>query len=247
MNPGKHNRILLLLFIIIAPAHLFAGPPYETDDPDPTDYKHYEIYLSAFDSKTYSTWTGNPPLLEFNYGGAPNLQLSATIPMSVYAPEKGPTNYGIGDIELGAKYRFIQEDSNCPQVAFYPQMNVPTGNASKELGAGRVQVFLPVWIQKSFGKWQTYGGGGYWINSGPGNLNYAFIGWQAQYQFAKKANIGAELYYVTPDRVGTQSTLNFNVGTIIDFNDISHFVCAVGRSIYGSMSLQIYVGYLFTI
>jgi hypothetical protein len=22
----------------------FAGPPYHTDDPEPTDYQHYEIY-----------------------------------------------------------------------------------------------------------------------------------------------------------------------------------------------------------
>jgi hypothetical protein len=30
-----------------------------------------------------------------------------------------------------------------------------------------VQAFLPVWLQKSFGDWTIYGGGGYGLNSYP--------------------------------------------------------------------------------
>jgi hypothetical protein len=38
---------------------------------------------------------------------------------------------------------------------------VPTGNESRGLGAGHVQLYLPIWFQKDFGKWTTYGGGGF--------------------------------------------------------------------------------------
>ena len=43
-------------------------------------------------------------------------------------------------------------------------LELPTGNESRGLGEGRLHAFLPVWIQKSFADWTTYGGGGYWFN-----------------------------------------------------------------------------------
>ena len=51
-----------------------------------------------------------------------------------------------------------------PQVAVFPAIFFPTRVGSRRLGAGHVIGFLPVWAQKSFGEWTTYGGGGYWIN-----------------------------------------------------------------------------------
>jgi hypothetical protein len=55
---------------------------------------------------------------------------------------------------------------------------LPTGNENRGLGAGHVRAFLPVWVQKSFGEWTTYGGGGYWINQDDnlGDKNYWFAG-----------------------------------------------------------------------
>jgi hypothetical protein len=55
------------------------------------------------------------------------------------------------------------------------QPHVPTGNAERGLGTGHTHGFMPLWLQKSFGKWLTYGGG-YWINPGGvfdiGNVGY---------------------------------------------------------------------------
>ena len=54
------------------------------------------------------------------------------------------------------------------------------------LGAGDARLYLPVWIQKSFGDWTTYGGG-YWINHGRGMMDqdYWFFGWLLQKQVTK--------------------------------------------------------------
>ncbi|MFY9835137.1 MAG: hypothetical protein WAK55_01450 [Xanthobacteraceae bacterium] len=46
---------------------VFAGPPYISDDPEPTDYRHYEIY--TFNSGTNSRdATDGETGVDFNYG-----------------------------------------------------------------------------------------------------------------------------------------------------------------------------------
>ena len=61
-------------------------------------------------------------------------------------------------------------------MAFYPAVLVPIGNQNLGFSSGHVQYFLPIWLQKDFGLWTVYGGGGYWINPGAGNKNYWFTG-----------------------------------------------------------------------
>ena len=57
------------------------------------------------------------PAAEFNMGAAPNLQLHVIIPGAYLYPSDA---YGIGDIELGAKYRVVQEHGKRPQVGVFP-------------------------------------------------------------------------------------------------------------------------------
>ncbi|CEK09952.1 hypothetical protein [Legionella hackeliae] len=56
-------------------------------------------------------------------------------------------------------------------------MSFPTGNPKKGLGNGRSINTYPIWIQKSFGDWTTYGGGGYVQNLAPNTKNFYFEGW----------------------------------------------------------------------
>jgi hypothetical protein len=86
-----------------------------------------------------------------------------------------------GDVALGAKYRFMLSDEGSwlPQAAFYPAVVVPVGNQKFGFSTGHVLVSLPLWLQKDFGLWIIYGGGGYWINPGAGNRTYGFCGRRA--------------------------------------------------------------------
>jgi hypothetical protein len=192
---------------------------------------------------------GTLPHFEVNYGVIKNMQLHLIVPLAFNGEYGGRNNYGIGDIEVGVKYRFIQETKYRPQIGVFPVCELPTGNPSKELGNGKPQVLLPLWIQKSFGKkWQTYGGYGYWINPGEGNQNWNFVGWQIQYQMVRKVSIGTEVYYTSPDTKGGRSDVRFNIGSVIDVNDQNHILLSAGRSFTNNnISLQCYVGYLFTI
>jgi len=106
-----------------------------------------------------------------NYGPIPNLQLHVIAPLVFYVPSEGPSSYGYGDTELGIKLRFVQEGAWLPQIGTFPLLEVPSGSHDRNLGSGHLQTFLPLWLQKSVGKWTAYGGGGYWINPGPHNRN----------------------------------------------------------------------------
>jgi hypothetical protein len=59
--------------------------------------------------------------------------------------------HGLGDIVLGAKYRFFQETASLPMMAIYPVVVTTTGDPNKGLGNGGAQIFIPIWIQKNGG------------------------------------------------------------------------------------------------
>src|SRR6185437_7546740 len=192
-------------------------------------------------------WLGTAPHIEINYGAVPNIQIHVIAPLSFYSENRSKTNYGYGDSEFGIKYRFVNKDSSRFQIGTFPLIEIPTGNPSENIGNGKPQFYIPIWIQYSFGKWTTYGGAGYWINQGSGNRNYTFIGWQAQCQIFKKASIGGEIYYLTPNQIGGNSDLRFRVGSVLDFNEHNHLLISIGRSIVGDTKLLWYLGYQVTV
>lgn len=116
-----------------------AGPPFQTDDPEPVDYQHYEFYVFSGVDGTQLETDPLGPAVEFNWGVVPNVQLHIVIPAAgVLLPDHhGPNAYGLGDIETGIKYRFVQETKYRPMIGTFPMFEVPTGNPVKGLGVGQ--------------------------------------------------------------------------------------------------------------
>jgi len=212
---------------------VLAGPPFITDDPEPVDYGHWEVYGFSMATHVQSDTSGTLVGVEVNYGAAPNLQLHIIAPVALDAPSGGGMQTGPGDVELGVKYRFIDPGSNdwWPEVGVFPLVEVPTGDAERGLGSGHLHEFLPVWAQKNFGAWTTYGGGGYWINPGAGNRNYWFVGWLLQRQVTSQLALGGEIFHQTPDTIGGRDTSGFNLGGVYDFNEHYHFLFSAGRGL----------------
>ena len=217
-----------------------AGPPYLTDDPEPVDLGHWEIIGFSMGTTVRGDTAGALPAVEINYGGLPGVQLHVKLPVAFNSQEVTGTQFGYGDGEFGAKIRFINsgEDDWWPQVAIYPAIDVPTGNGGRGLGTGTTHAFLPLWVQKDFGKWTTYGGGGYGINPGVGNRDYWFFGWQVQRQIADDLALGVEVFHQTASTtgepgdvgfpLGTQVTTGFNIGGTYDFSDTYHLLFSAG-------------------
>ncbi len=223
-----------------------AGPPFITDDPEPVDYRHWEVYLASMHFQSADGWTGTAPHVEVNYGAISNLQLHAILPLSYSAPREGGLEYGYGDTELGFKYRFVQESEKMPQIGIFPLFEVPSGDAQRGLGSGHLQTFLPVWAQESWGNWTAYGGPGYWINPGAGNRNWEYAGALLQNQVRTNFLLGAELYHGTSPGPGQPANTAFNIGTVYDFNENEHLLFSAGRSIHGPIRFQTYIALQFT-
>ena len=240
MNTQGRPVRLRLLFRAILPAIImtlccrapaWAGPPYVTDDPEPVDPGHWEVYGFSGGAHGHGGTTGLGPSLEVNYGAAPGLQLHFIGGLAYDDPPDAPFHMGVSDTELGAKLRFVDPDKDdwYPQLGIFPLVEIPTGNAARGLGAGYWDEFLPLWVQKDWDKWTTYGGGGYWINPGPGNRNYWFFGWLLQRQVTDDLSIGAELFHQTSNIVGRDGSSGFNVGGVYDFSGDYHLLVSAGR------------------
>jgi hypothetical protein len=241
------NRILIVIIVnFFIAAGASAGPPFRTDDPEPVEYRHWEVYVASQGSFDRDEASLTAPHIEVNYGVIPNVQIHLIAPFVYIKPEGGPSHYGYADMELGAKFRFIQETDLCPQIGIFPLVELPTGNKNKELGNGETQVFLPLWVQKSWGTWKTYGGGGYWINPGTDNKNYWFFGWELQHDITKYLTLGAEVFHQTISETGGESSTGFNVGAIINFSDLHHVLLSGGRNFSGPNNDLSYIAYQLT-
>jgi len=241
----KKRTLFTLLFLLYI-SKSFAGPPFLTDDPEPVPYRHWEFYISSINTIQRDNWNGTSPHFETNYGLIRNMQVHLLIPLNYsYVPQQG-TKFGYADTEIGVKYRFLKETENRPQVGIFPIIEIPTIK-NDEFSDGKVKVFIPVWIQKSWDKLTTYGGAGYWFNPGTGNKDFVFAGWELQYDFSDVVTLGGEAYFQGADVVDGKSVTAFNVGGSINPSRKMHFIFSFGHSIIGENLFSSYLGLLWTI
>ena len=235
---------------LLLPARLAAqgaGPPYETDDPDPGAYHHWELYLATQDAWTPGATTGTAPHAEVNYTAARNLFLHLLVPLAyATAPGSAPV-YGLGDVEFGAKWRWVQEGKWRPMIGTFVQTDWPTARAASGLGTRHLHVFVPLWFQKSFGAWSTDAGGGYLLDFAEGYRNYWSFGWLVERNFGTLATLGTELFYEPAHNDSTPTTLRANVGLVLNLSDDHHLLFSVGHSLFGERTVQAYFGYQLTL
>ena len=224
----------------------FAGPPFRTDDPEPVEFQHFEINMLSLGTKTSGGWSGILPGLEVNYGAAPNLQLHLIMPVGFTSPAGGPTGFGLGDIEIGAKYRLFKPEEGdwLPQIAVFPLIEIPAGNQNMGLSTGHTQIFLPIWLQKEFEPWTVYGGGGYWINPGVGNKNWVFVGAALWRKVTEELHVGVEVFHQTSNADAVKESTGVNVGMTYDFSEHWHLLSSVGTGVQNRSSTNEFSHYL---
>lgn len=199
------------LALLGAASPALAGPPYQTDDPEPTELGKWEIYnFLTFDGRR-SDVEGEGGL-DLNYGAAEGLQLTATLPLAfAHAPENG-WRAGAGDVEVAAKYRFLDDEKHGWQAAAFPRVILPT--STKHLGGTRTRLLLPLWLQKDVGKTSVFGGGAYEINPGSGNRNFWQAGVAVTHDATERLQLGGELAWKSADTRGGKGTIGADFGMI---------------------------------
>lgn len=245
----KKNRKYSLvagLFILLNYQPIIAGPPFDTDDPETVMFRHWEYYISSINTRQAGIWSGTSPHLEFNYGLVPNVQVHLLLPMNYVSQGRHSADFGYADTEFGIKFRFVKETEDRPQIGVFPLAEVPTIKNS-EFSDGKIKVYLPVWLQKSWGKLTTYGGGGYWINPGSNNKNWVFAGWEIQYDFSKAVTLGGEIFYHSADSKDSKSGTGINIGGSINPSEKFHIIFSLGHSLTKDNTFSSYFGLLWTI
>jgi len=258
--PMKWACLLFLLSMLFGALTTWAGPPFQTDDPEPIDYRNFEFYTFGTADGTAAEMDTSGPAAEFNWGALPNVHLHILVPLAAIFPSNNPAlapagegsrAVGLGDIETGVKFRFIQEGKHRPQVGTFVMFELPVGSAAKGLGVGKTWYKVPLWAQKSFGPWTTYGGGGETVfSNSPGYKNYPFAGWLLQRDIGKKLTLGTEVFYHGAEGLGTAQTRS---AALVDIGGYYYFrnpgfqlLFAYGHTAVGQSENYAYLGLYWT-
>ena len=135
-----------------------AQQPFFTDDADvtPKGKFHFEfsneydvLQRSLFPSRRQNTAD-----FELDYGLLKNVEIGIEAPLLtiINDPVAGLRNAtGIGDLNLSLKYNFLkeQEGSRRPALALTFNVELPTGNPTRQLGSGLADFYVNGVIQKS--------------------------------------------------------------------------------------------------
>jgi hypothetical protein len=224
-----------------------AGPPYLSDDPEPTDYQHYEIYAFG-NGNVGDNGSGGEAGIDFNYGATPNLQLTAVLPLGYARGNGAPSPVNLGNIELAAKYRVLHQSDIGWDVAVFPRLFLPAGSA--KVGERHASFLLPLWFGKDWGeRWSTFGGGGCVLNRGGNSRNFCLVGWTLAYQILPKLQIGGEVFHQTSDVKDGRATTVIGAGAHYDLSDNYHLLAYVGPTVQNASADNRYTWYgsvLFT-
>lgn len=252
--------LLCTLMLAVCGGRGLAGPPFLTDDPVPVGYHHWEVYTFAMGDRSDGSNTVQWPAVEVNNGVAPNVQLHLIVPETYYSLD-GASARGLGDTEFGVKYRFVTQNPRRPDIATFPLVELPSGDASKNLGNGRTWAKVPIWLEKDWSSWTAYGGAGYAFNPAPGARNYWFGGALLQRNLSARLSLGGELFFqgasvneggpllssppamsspggATP---GARSSAIWNVGGQYNFTPDFSLLFSAGHSFAGDNNSVFYV------
>lgn len=136
-----------------------AQQPFATDDAGVTakgrwHFEYYNQYADLPHSALPDVWQDTNNFV-IQYGLLPNLEVNVDFPILVIHRNEGApldSAFGLGDTDLAAKFRLVNEDETGvrPAFAVIGAVELPTGDAKTQLGSGFTDVVLNTVTQKRF-------------------------------------------------------------------------------------------------
>ncbi|OHB82004.1 MAG: hypothetical protein A2W31_05285 [Planctomycetes bacterium RBG_16_64_10] len=219
-----------------------------TDDPETPGRGGWEINISHNIERTRDAFFMETPLFDINYGLLDNDQWKIEFPVLYLDSDEHGSHWGMGDLLLGWKYRFLEEEDHHIMASVYPQLLVPTANERVGLGGGNVEALFPLQIGKHFfqEKVFVYGEIGYNVVLGASDANSWRYGLAAASRATERLELMAEVAGLAfPGGTEPDDTF-FNVGFKYDFTKRVSLIAAFGRSFHevnrGTPDLLTFVG-----
>jgi hypothetical protein len=233
-HPARFSPLLsLALFLAAASGLSQGGPPMATDDPGTPGNRRWEVNLAFTFETRERERTFETPLLDANYGLGERIQLKAEIPWIVQHTEGGGTDKGLGNLLLGVKWRFLDEEKSGVSIATYPQVeiNASLASARKGLAEEETSLLLPFLFEKTLGPISANvevahrfrrGRKGEWI-----------FGLALGREFSERLEVAAEIFATTSSRLSDPVSI-WNLGTRWKVAEHAVLLLSAGTGISGT-------------
>lgn len=185
--------LLFCLLVLFCPrAFAQGGPPYYSNDPGTPGNLQWEINLGYMPFLYPNSSISHTPDVDINFGLGDRLQLTyENAWLRVANPS--PAKFGLGQDQLGFKWRFYDKDSGFA-VSLFPQLSINNPNNSVERGITPrgASLILPLEFAKKLGPIDLNWEAGYnLVHRGPdGWLAGVVVG----HEFTKNLELDAESY-----------------------------------------------------
>ena len=237
-------RLMIISFCTAAGGAEMAqgGPPMITDDTETVPTGHWEINAAYTIERTFDARLFGIPLLDINYGTSKNTQLRVEIPWLMLKPNGQPAIAGLGNTNIGVRWRFRDEDEKHRiAISTYPaiEFNNPTSSVRRGLVAEGPEFLLPFQFQTTVGKFAVGADFGYRFKRGPGEVIYGFI---VGTELSGTVEVMGEFHGTGPAASLRDSEVVFNFGSRIKMSDHANFIFSIGKSIRGNSDPR-FIGY----
>jgi hypothetical protein len=219
------------------------GPPYYTNDPGTPGNKQWEINLAympfLYDGQSIS----HVPDVDINFGLGDRIQLTFEGSWLRDWETPGPAQYGLGQDQLGVKWRFYDNPDNGWAISVFPQVSVnnPDSSVRRGIAPRGASLILPMEFSKKFGPVDLNWEAGYNV------VHYGSDGWiagvVAGHDITKKLEMDPEFYSVGAFHPRASAD-TFGIGARYKIHPPFILLLMAGRSVEATRNGQPYfVGY----
>lgn len=244
-KPRLRSAILISALLVCGSITVLAqgGPPYYTNDPGTPGNMNWEINFGYMPFLYQGQSVSHTPDVDINFGVGDRIQLTyENAWLRVHNPAQ-PVKYGLGQDQLGVKWRFYDSGEGGKAFAVFPQLslNNPNDAVKRGITPSGWSLILPVEFTKKFGPIDVNLEGGYQIvHDGP---NGWLAGLVVGHELTKKLELDSEFYATGTWHPGfAQPTID--VGARYKLHRPLILLLMAGRGVEPSRSNQpFFVGY----
>jgi hypothetical protein len=220
------------------------GPPLLTDDPGTPGDGRIELNIAFTVEKFRNEIEYEIPLIDFNYGIGDRIQVKFEIPWLIGTETSQPTHSGLGNLLLGFKYRFLDENPDGIDVSVYPQADFTMSAHSRRAGLvpEGMEILLPAQFQKDLGVISVNVELGYFLREE--EKEEWVWGIALGRKITEEIEMLGEVHGESAKNFNSAQMV-FNIGARIQMSHLNSILVSAGRGIRGeSRGEPEFIGYL---